>query len=184
VKVQDTALPGVLLLEPRIFQDARGSFLEAWQRDRYAAEGLPRDFVQDNVSRSSRGVVRGLHLQNPEAQGKLVSVLFGEVFDVAVDVRVGSPTFGRWLGVTLSAENGRQLFLPEGFAHGFMATSAEAVFHYKCTRPYSPEHELTVRWDDPDLGIEWPDEQAVLSERDAAAPCLRDIPSDRLPRHG
>ena len=184
MNVQETSLPGVLLLEPRIFRDARGSFLEAWQRDRYAAEGLPRDFVQDNVSRSFRGVVRGLHLQNPQAQGKLVSVLFGEVFDVAVDVRVGSPTFGRWLGATLSAENGRQLFLPEGFAHGFMVTSAEAVFHYKCTRPYSPADELTVRWDDPDLAIEWPAETPVLSDRDAAAPRLRDIPSDRLPRHG
>jgi dTDP-4-dehydrorhamnose 3,5-epimerase len=183
VNVHPTALPGVLLLEPRVFRDARGHFLESWRQDRYHAAGLPERFVQDNLSRSVRGVVRGLHLQNPHAQGKLVSVLFGEVFDVAVDVRAGSPSFGRWVGETLSAENARQLYVPEGFAHGFMVTSPEAVFLYKCTRAYSPEDELTVRWDDPDLGIAWPLRDAILADRDRGAPRLREIPLERLPAY-
>jgi dTDP-4-dehydrorhamnose 3,5-epimerase len=185
VKVHPTGLPGLLLIEPRLLRDERGHFLESWSRERYAAHGIPADFAQDNVSRSARGVVRGLHLQSPpHAQGKLVSVLEGEVFDVAVDARVGSPSFGRWAGFTLSAENGRQLFIPEGFAHGFMVTSAEAVFHYKCTRLYAPQAELTVRWDDPALAIDWPALTPLLCDRDRLAPRLDELPEERLSRHG
>jgi dTDP-4-dehydrorhamnose 3,5-epimerase len=164
----------VLVVEPRAFGDARGYFLEAFHAARYADAGLPAAFVQDNVSLSRRGVLRGLHLQHPNAQGKLVSVLRGEVFDVAVDVRVGSPTFGRWVGEVLSGENLRQLYIPPGYAHGFVVTSDEALFAYKCTAYYDPAAELAVRWDDPAVGIRWPLDDVTLSERDRSAPALAD----------
>lgn len=182
MKVVETELPGVLLVEPVTFRDERGWFRESWHLDRYREAGLPARFVQDNVSRSHRGVLRGLHYQEPQSQGKLVSVLEGEVFDVAVDIRRSSPTFGRWAGFTLSAENARQLYVPEGFAHGFVVLSEVAVFAYRCTAYYRPDAEGTVRWDDPDVGIEWPVERPRLSPRDAAAPTLAEIPPERLPR--
>ena len=177
-----TRLPGILLIEPRIFRDERGYFFESWSRARYQALGLPADFVQDNVSCSRHGVLRGLHYQQPNAQGKFVSVLRGEVFDVAVDIRVGSPTFGQWEGFTLSAENGRQLFVPEGYAHGFVVTSEDAIFSYKCTAPYDPSSEGSVVWDDPDVGITWPVSTPILAAKDAAARRLQNISDARLPR--
>ncbi len=181
MKVIPTALPGVLLIEPDVFGDARGWFLETWRATRYAAHGIPETFVQDNVSRSARDVLRGLHCQHPQAQGKLVTVLEGKVFDVAVDIRRGSPTFGRWVGVTLSGERKNQLYIPEGFAHGFCVTSDTALFLYKCTRPYSPDTEFSLAWNDPDIGIRWPVDTPRLSDKDRAAPRLRDLPPKHLP---
>jgi dTDP-4-dehydrorhamnose 3,5-epimerase len=183
VKVLETAIPGVLLVEPRVFGDARGFFLETYHADRYAAAGVPGPFVQDNVSRSRRGVLRGLHFQHPHGQGKLVQVLEGEVFDVAVDVRVGSPTFGEWVGERLSADTRRQLYIPPGFAHGFLVTSEDALFVYKCTDVYHPESERSLRWDDPALGIEWPLGDVELSAKDRAAPTLAELPRELLPRY-
>jgi dTDP-4-dehydrorhamnose 3,5-epimerase len=176
----DATLPDVLLLEPPVFRDARGSFRELYHAERYAGAGMPTEFRQDNLSRSTRGVLRGLHLQHPRAQGKLVTVLEGAVFDVAVDVRRGSPTFGRWTGYTLTGENGHQLWVPPGFAHGFLVLEEDTFFSYKCTDVYSPAHELTVRWDDPTIGIRWPAAAPRLSEKDAAAPTLAEL-VDRLP---
>jgi len=173
-------LPGLLLVEPTVFADPRGFFLEAWNQRRYADAGLEAVFVQDNFSLSRRGVLRVLHFQNPSPQGKLVSVLQGEIYDVAVDLRRRSPTFRQWCGLTLSGENKRQFFLPPGFAHGFVVLSETALFHYKCTEYYAPQHELTIRWDDPDLGIRWPVETPILSTRDSAAPSLRNLTPDQL----
>lgn len=170
----ETKLPGVLIIEPRVFGDQRGFFMETWQQDRYEQAGLPGRFVQDNLSRSRRGVLRGLHYQDPNPQGKLVYVLLGEVFDVAVDIRPDSPTFGDWVGVTLSAENKRQFFVPEGFAHGFCVVSDEALFAYKCTNLYNPAGEGSILWNDPDIGIEWPIDSPVLADKDARAPRLKD----------
>lgn len=181
--VTELDLPGVLLIEPRVFTDERGAFFESWHADRYREAGIHGDFVQDNLSVSRCGVLRGLHFQEPYGQAKLVSVLRGEVYDVAVDVRVGSPTFGRSTAVTLSDAEPRQLFVPAGFAHGFLVLSDEAVFSYKCTELYHPEAEQAVRWDDPDLAIAWPEAAPVLSPKDRAAPRLRDIPESRLPRY-
>ena len=181
MKVERTALPGVLILEPKVFGDARGFFMETWNRSRLAEAGLPGEFVQDNVSYSRHGVLRGLHYQSPRAQGKLVHVLEGEVFDVAVDVRVGSPTFGRWAGATLSAQNRRQLWIPPGFAHGFCVTGETALFCYKCTELYAPEHEGSILWNDPAIGIAWPLEHPTLSAKDAAAPPLAAVSPARLP---
>lgn len=181
MNVVPTRLPGVVVLEPRVFRDDRGHFFESYSQDRYASAGLPERFVQDNVSYSRAGVLRGLHYQQPNAQGKLVTVLRGEVFDVAVDVRQGSPTFGQWVGVTLSADNGRQMYIPEGFAHGFLVTGDCAVFHYKCTTPYDQPSEGSVLWNDPDLGIAWPLREPLLSPKDADAPRLADIPDHRRP---
>ena len=183
MKVTELALPGVLLIEPKVFGDARGFFMETFHQGRYAEHGMRQPFVQDNVSLSRRGVLRGLHLQNPNPQGKLVSVLKGEVFDVAVDVRVGSPHFGRWAGATLSADNKHQLWVPPGFAHGFLVTSDEALFVYKCTDLYNPPAEQGIMWNDPDIGIDWPMAEPALSARDAASPRLRDVPQDRLTRY-
>jgi len=180
MKIIPTTLPGVLVVEPRRFEDDRGFFFESFSESRYADAGLPTRFVQDNVSYSGPGVLRGLHYQLPRAQGKLVTVLRGEVFDVAVDLRLGSSTFGRWVGVTLSSENGRQLYIPEGFAHGFLVTADCAVFHYKCTAPYDPKGEGSIVWDDPSIGIEWPFDYVRLSAKDAAAPRLKDVAVDRL----
>lgn len=181
MNVTETALPGVLLLEPRVFPDERGHFMETWNRDRYAAAGVPDRFVQDNVSVSRRGVLRGLHFQHPHAQGKLVSVPWGEVWDVAVDVRAGSPRFGQWVGYSLSAENARQLWIPEGFAHGFVVLSERAVFQYKCTDVYHPEAERTLRWDDPELAIEWPVSDPLVSEKDAQGVTLSGLRPDHQP---
>ena len=180
MRIQDTALPGVLVIEPKVFGDARGFFLETYNRERYREAGIDLDFVQDNLSRSRQGTLRGLHFQNPHAQGKLVWVLEGEVFDVAVDIRRDSPTFGQWVGATLSAENKRQFFVPPGFAHGFCVTSESALFAYKCTDLYAPQCEGSVLWCDEDIGIEWPIAEPLLSEKDKAAPRLREIPAERL----
>lgn len=173
-------IQGPLIIEPDVFGDARGFFVESWSRARYASAGLDHEFVQDNFSFSRRGTLRGLHFQNPNPQGKLVSVWQGEVWDVAVDLRRSSPTFGKWVGVTLSAENKRQFFVPAGFAHGFVVTSETALFHYKCTATYSPKDERGIRWDDPALGITWPTVDPILSKRDAVAPMLADVPADWL----
>jgi dTDP-4-dehydrorhamnose 3,5-epimerase len=181
MKVEQTRLPGVLFLEPRVFRDARGHFLETWNEGRYQELGVPGPFVQDNVSVSARGVLRGLHFQQPNPQGKLVSVLQGEVYDVAVDIRVGSPTFGEWLGCTLSGEDGRQLYIPPGFAHGFVVLSPSAVFAYKCTAYYDPDAEGTLLWNDPAIGIEWPVSEPLLSDKDASGLPLSKMPSARLP---
>jgi len=181
MKVTPTDLPEVLLIEPRVFGDARGFFLEAWSRARYAEHGIDVEFVQDNLSRSSGGVLRGMHLQHPNGQGKLVTVVQGEVFDVAVDVRPSSPRFGRWTGVWLSAENHHQLYIPPGFAHGFCVTSESALFSYKCTALYSPGDEIGMCWNDPEVGIEWPVKDPVLSAKDSVYPRLSEIPKERLP---
>jgi dTDP-4-dehydrorhamnose 3,5-epimerase len=180
MKVTPTRLPDVVVLEPRVFPDERGYFLETWNRARYADAGVDVDFVQDNLSYSTRGVLRGLHFQNPSPQGKLVSVVRGAVWDVAVDLRRGSPTFGEWVGVELTSENHRQLYVPVGFAHGFVVTSEIALFTYKCTRVYSPADERSIRWDDPELDIRWPVSEPVVSAKDAAAPPLRDVPAEFL----
>ena len=171
---------GLLLIESEVLGDARGFFMEIWNQRRYRESGLNASFVQDNFSFSRRGTLRGLHFQNPTPQGKLVSVLQGEVFDVAVDIRRSSPTFCRWHGVTLSGENKRQFFIPPGFAHGFLVLSETAMFHYKCTDYYAPKDELAIRWNDPDLAIQWPVKDPILSERDAKAPLLREVPRERL----
>ena len=181
MKVLPTDLPGVLILEPKVFPDARGFFLETYNKEKYAAAGLTLDFVQDNLSFSSRGVLRGLHYQNPHAQGKLVYVLQGEVWDVAVDIRPGSPQFGRWTAVTLSSENKRQFYIPPGFAHGFCVLSDTALFTYKCTDLYHPECDGGIRWDDPELGIAWPMAEPLLSDKDRKQPLLKDVPIGRLP---
>lgn len=182
MNVTPTALPDVLLIEPQIHGDQRGWFVESWQRERYREAGIDADFLQDNQSLSSHGTLRGLHIQNPHGQGKLVQVIQGEVYDVAVDVRRSSPHFGRWTGAHLSGENKRQLWVPKGFLHGFLVLSQTALFSYKCTELYHPETQFAVRWDDPDIGIAWPLEgEPKLSAKDLHAPCLRDIPEARLP---
>lgn len=183
MKVTQTDIEEVLLIEPKVFGDARGFFVETFSSERYAEAGIAGPFVQDNLSRSSAKTLRGLHLQEPYAQGKLVSVLEGEVFDVAVDVRVGSPSFGKWVGARLSGENKHQLYVPPGFAHGFCVTTDNALFSYKCTEFYHPETELSVAWNDPDIGIDWPVADPLLSQKDAAAKRLAEIPQERLPRY-
>ena len=184
MKSKPASIEGLLIIEPTVFGDERGFFMEAYSRDRYAEMGLPREFVQDNVSLSAHGILRGLHLQHPNGQGKLCQVLEGEVFDVAVDVRVGSPTFGSWEGVRLSSENKRQLYVPPGFAHGFCVLSERALFSYKCTDFYSAATELGVAWNDPDIGIDWPIDTPRLSAKDAKNPPLKDIPQGKLPSYG
>jgi dTDP-4-dehydrorhamnose 3,5-epimerase len=173
-------IAGLLIIEPKVFGDARGFFLETYNERRYREAGLNATFVQDNVSFSRRGILRGMHFQNPNPQGKLLQVLQGEVFDVAVDVRRSSPTFGKWHGLVLSSENKRQFYIPPGFAHGFLVTSESALFQYKCTEVYSPKDEMAVRWDDPAIGIQWPLKDPLLSERDSKALRLQDIPAERL----
>jgi dTDP-4-dehydrorhamnose 3,5-epimerase len=179
VNVDPTPLPGVLVVTPRVFGDARGFFLETFHQAKYAAHGITGPFVQDNWSHSAKGILRGLHFQNPNAQGKLVQVVRGAVFDVAVDIRVGSPTFGKWFGLELSEGNKRQLWIPAGFAHGFCALSDDTDFMYKCTALYAPDCEQSIRWDDPAIGIDWPVKQPALSKKDLEAPLLADTP--RLP---
>jgi dTDP-4-dehydrorhamnose 3,5-epimerase len=185
MNVIETKIPGVLIFEPKVFGDARGFFMETWNHERYSKAGLGVMFKQDNMSRSAKGVLRGLHYQWPEPQGKLVSVVEGEVFDVAVDIRTGSPTFGKWEGVLLSAENRRQFYVPEGFAHGFVVLSEAATFAYKCTHFYRPEREHAIIWNDPDIGIEWPiGFEPSLSTKDAKGLRLRDIAPQNLPKFG
>jgi dTDP-4-dehydrorhamnose 3,5-epimerase len=181
MKVVATDLPGCVVLEPQVFGDERGFFYESFNRDKLVALGLPPHFVQGNVSRSARGVLRGLHYQWPKPQGKLVSVLEGEVWDVAVDVRRGSPTFGQWTAVVLSAENRRHFWIPEGYAHGFVTLSDSALFNYVCTDTYDREADAGVRWNDAALAIDWPVASPLLSDKDAKLPFLADIAPDRLP---
>lgn len=182
--VIQTEIEGVLIFEPKVHGDQRGFFMETWSQDRYKDAGLDVTFVQDNVSSSSQGVVRGLHYQYPQSQGKLIQVLLGEVLDVAVDIRVGSPTFGKAVTTLLSEENHRQFYVPKGFAHGFCVLSETALFSYKCTDFYNANTEGGVLWNDPDLGIEWPVAEPVLSEKDTSLPRLKDIAKDRLPEYG
>jgi dTDP-4-dehydrorhamnose 3,5-epimerase len=176
----ETELPGVVLIEPDVHRDARGFFLETFHAQKYAAGGVHGHFVQDNHSHSTKGTLRGLHAQLRRAQGKLVRAVTGEMFDVAVDIRRGSPTFGRWVGATLSGGNFRQLYIPPGFAHGFCVLSEEVDVEYKCTDVYDPQDEITVLWSDPEIGVRWPVAQPILSKRDALAPPLREL-LDRLP---
>ena len=181
---EKTSIPGVLLFTPKVFGDARGFFLQTYQTKQYAAAGLDRVFVQDNLSRSCRDTVRGLHYQLKHPQGKLVSVLRGAVLDVAVDVRRGSPTFGKSVAVELSEDNRRQLFIPEGFAHGFRVLTDTADFYYKCTDFYAPGDEYGVRWNDPDIGIPWGDlSSPVVSPKDMEMSRLADIPPEHLPEY-
>jgi dTDP-4-dehydrorhamnose 3,5-epimerase len=181
MNVLTTALPGVLIIEPKVFGDARGFFMETWNEERYEAAGLPGRFVQDNVSHSRKGVLRGLHYQRPFPQGKLLSVLEGTVFDVAVDIRLGSPAFGRWVGEILSSTNRRQLYVPPGFAHGFCVLSETALVMYKCTQRYHPEADRSVRWDDHAIGVQWPISGPTVSEKDGRAPLLDAIAAEDLP---
>ncbi len=182
MKVLPTDFPGVVVIEPDVHQDARGFFLETYHARKYAEAGITAPFVQDNHSRSACGTVRGLHAQRLHPQGKLVRVLSGEIFDVVVDIRRGSPTFGRWMHVILSADNFRQCYVPPDFAHGFCVLSDIAELHYKCTDIYVPGDEGGVAWNDPDLAIAWPLANPSVGERDAAYPRLKDIPPDRLPK--
>lgn len=182
MKTIPTELPGVLIIEPRVFSDARGFFFESYHAERFAQAGLPDDFVQDNHSCSVRDTIRGLHYQLRRPQAKLVRVIRGAAFDVAVDVRRGSPTFGRWVGVELSGENRRQMFIPIGFAHGFCVTSEVAEVEYKCTDFYVPDDQRGVQWNDPTIGITWPAREPILSERDRR--CLPlSLDRDDLPRY-
>ena len=180
MKITRCDIAGLLIIEPKVFGDARGFFLETWHEHRYREAGLDLHFGQDNVSSSRRGTIRGMHFQNPKAQAKLVWVMDGEVFDVAVDLRRSSPTFGRWHGLNLSSQNRLQFYVPPGFAHGFAVLSETALFTYKCTEFYSPKDELTLSWDDPDIGVKWPFSDPVLSEKDKNGVRLKDLPSDRL----
>ncbi len=180
MKIIPTPLDGVLIIEPRVFEDSRGFFMETFHRERYRAAGIPSEFVQDNLSGSRKGALRGLHFQVARPQAKLVQVLTGEIFDVAVDIRPGAPGFGQWTGVRLSDKNRRQLFIPEGFAHGFCVLSDLAHFAYKCSDFYMPEDEGGILWSDPDIGIEWPVKDPIVSEKDRNHPRLADLGPDRL----
>ncbi|MEO8500458.1 MAG: dTDP-4-dehydrorhamnose 3,5-epimerase [Vicinamibacteria bacterium] len=182
MRVTQTSLPGVLIIEPKVFQDARGFFLETYRASRYEDAGVVSTFVQDNHSRSLKGTVRGLHLQVTKPQGKLMRAVSGSMLDVAVDVRVGSKTFGKWTSALLSGDNFRQLYVPPGFAHGFAVLSDVVDVEYKCTDYYDPSDELTVRWNDPAIGIDWPVVEPTLSVRDRAALPLAEL-MDRLPRY-
>ena len=181
MKVIETALPGVLVIEPQVFGDTRGFFYESYNEARFRDAGIDARFVQSNVSRSARGVLRGLHYQWPHPQGKFVSVLEGEVFDVAVDIRRGSPHFGQWFGAMLTAENKRHMWIPEGFAHGFCVVSDYATFSYQCTALYDAKADAGVLWNDPAIGVDWPIAEPQLSDKDLKAPLLKDVPEHRLP---
>jgi dTDP-4-dehydrorhamnose 3,5-epimerase len=174
-------LPDVLIVDFPVFADERGFFTELWHAGKYADAGLDALFVQDNLSHSRHGVLRGLHYQWPGPQGKLVQIIAGTIFDVAVDIRRGSPTFGRWFGIELDARRRRHLYVPEGFAHGFCVLSSEATVLYKCTRVYDPAGDAAIAWNDPDIGIDWPIAAPLLSPKDAAAPRLASVPTARLP---
>ena len=181
MNIIETAIEGLLIIQPPVFTDNRGCFLETWNRKTYARAGLDTDFVQDNISLSSKGVLRGLHYQHPHGQGKLVQVLQGEAFDVAVDIRLKSPTFGQVVTCMLSDVNRRQFYVPAGFAHGFCALSETAIFSYKCSDFYDRDAEGGVLWNDPDLNIDWPVKNPILSEKDLKLPRLKDIATVRLP---
>ncbi len=183
MKVIETGVPGALILEPQVFGDARGFFYESYNKAKWIEACIDVDFVQSNVSRSARGVLRGLHYQWPNPQGKLVSVLEGEVFDVAVDIRRGSPTFGQSVGVMLTADNHRHFWVPEGFAHGFCVLSEFATFTYQCTALYDPKADAGIRWNDAALGIDWPISAPLLSDKDGKTPLLQDVPPERLPTY-
>lgn len=180
MKFEQTPLPGVVLVEPDVYRDSRGFFLETYRQERYAEHGIDLPFVQDNHSHSRYATLRGLHCQVARPQAKLVRAVEGEMFDVAVDIRRGSPTFGRWFGAILSGESFRQLYIPEGFAHGFCVLSETVHVEYKCTEYYDPSGELSVRWSDPNIGVQWPNPNPILSPKDAAAGLLSEL-SDRLP---
>lgn len=182
MKFLPTPLPGVLLVEPQVFRDERGFFLEVWNAGKFASQGLEVAFLQDNHSLSRQGTLRGLHVQLPNSQGKLVRCIEGTIFDVAVDIRRDSPTFARWFGVELSAENFRQLWVPPGFAHGFCVLSGRAQVEYKCTTLYDPAADFAIAWNDPAIGIEWPIDAPLLSPKDLAARRLEDL-ADRLPSY-
>ena len=177
MNITECDIPGPLIIEPKVFGDERGFFMESWNAARFAEEGLDIAFVQDNHSRSQKGVLRGMHFQNPGPQGKLVRVVSGAVFDVAVDLRRSSPTFGKWTGVELSAENKRMFWVPQGFAHGFLTLEDDTDFLYKCDATYAPQHEHSLAWDDPDVGIEWPLDgiDLQLSAKDAKGTRLSDL---------
>jgi dTDP-4-dehydrorhamnose 3,5-epimerase len=177
MKVEQTKLDGVLLVTPKIFGDDRGFFMETYNRDKAIKLGLPGEFVQDNHSKSSKGVLRGLHYQTPQWQGKLIRAVQGEIYDVAVDIRDRSPTFGEWVGFYLNDENKQQLYVPEGFAHGFVVTSDTAEVVYKCTSLYAPSQEGCVLWNDPEIGIEWPIAEPLLSAKDEVGQLLRNLPT-------
>ncbi len=181
MKVIETALPGALIIEPQVFGDARGFFYESYNKGKWRDAGIDAEFIQTNVSRSAKGVLRGLHYQWPNPQGKLVSVLEGEVYDVAVDIRRGSPTFGRSASVMLTADNHRHFWVPEGFAHGFCVLSEFATFTYQCTALYDAKADAGIRWNDAALGIDWPLREPLLSEKDSRAPMLDDVAAERLP---
>jgi len=180
MKITPTQIPEVLLIEPDVFGDNRGFFMESWHKQKFAGQGLAVDFVQDNHSRSAQAVLRGLHYQLRQPQGKLVRVVTGCVFDVAVDIRLGSPTFGQWVGVELSEDNHHQLYIPPGFAHGFCVMSEMADFLYKCTVEYNPQDEHGIMWNDPAIGIRWPGDNFVISEKDKVNSLLEDM-TERLP---
>lgn len=180
MKIIPSKLSGVRIIEPVVFGDSRGYFFETWNACGYEKILGPASFIQDNISFSRRGVLRGLHFQNPNAQGKLISVLAGEVYDVTVDLRRNSPTFGEWEAFSISSENKLQLFLPPGFAHGFQVVSETVLFHYKCTSPYSVADEHTLSWDDPDLGIPWPVASPILSAKDSRSKRLRELAPEQL----
>ncbi len=177
MKVEQTKLSGVLLVTPQVFGDERGFFMETYNQDKAKDTGLPLEFVQDNHSKSSYGVLRGLHYQSPQWQGKLVRVVQGEIYDVAVDIRTGSATYGQWVGFYLNDENKQQLYVPEGFAHGFCVTSDTAEVVYKCTSIYAPEQEGSLLWNDPEIGIDWPIEKPQLSAKDEQGTPLKDLPA-------
>ena len=181
ITVQKTSLPGVVVIEPRVFTDKRGFFLETFHNKRYAEHGIKKAFVQDNHSHSSRGILRGLHYQLNQPQGKLIYVVKGEIFDVAVDIRRGSPTFGKWFGGILSSYNKKQIYIPEGFAHGFYVLSDTADVIYKCTDFYNPDDEFGILWSDPTIGIAWPVASPILSSKDSQYPKLNEIAEDFLP---
>lgn len=183
MKLQETTLPGVIIIEPKIFGDSRGFFFESFQANRYAEHGITRPFVQDNASRSAKGVLRGLHHQQNHTQGKLIYVTSGQVFDVAVDIRFGSPNFGKWTSVILDDVDHRQLYIPPGFAHGFCVLSETADFFYKCTDYYDPSSEITVLWNDPEIGIQWPIENPMLSDKDKKGKLLKNFPDNQLPKY-
>ncbi len=183
MKVIETDLPGCLIIEPKVFGDARGAFYESWNQRAFAEVGLDLRFVQSNVASSGRGVLRGLHYQWPNPQGKLISVLEGEVYDVAVDIRRGSPTFARWTAAVLSAENHRHFWIPEGFAHGYLALTERVVFTYLCTAFYDRAADAGIRWNDAGIGIDWPVREPVLSDKDTKSPFLDEIAPERLPAY-
>ena len=181
MKTIQTGIAGLLILEPEVRSDERGYFKELWKASPYRVAGVAANFVQSNISVSGKGVLRGLHYQHPQPQGKLVSVLVGSIFDVAVDIRADSPSFRKWVGVELSAQNHRQLYIPEGFAHGFCVLGESAMMNYLCTAEYVAAFDATIAWNDPDIGIEWPLPADKLSEKDRRAPRLRDIAPEDLP---